>query len=191
MKGLVSVLVLTTMLLTFVIVHALQKTIPSEASVYYLIGPEDLDCPWAGFDEKRPEFPGPRPQGIYKYVTIKEPYRNWDLWPDKGKFYKGQNPHGAYLTTYINDIARIAINLGRPMFNRSIIVQENYTPEKKLAVITLMYKIKQYNPFAGDWCWAKYDASGEVQAAGNVKGCIDCHSKMKENDYIFTEIFIE
>jgi hypothetical protein len=25
-----------------------------------------------------------------------------------------------------------------------------------------------------------------VQASGKVKGCIDCHGKMKENDFVWT-----
>ena len=49
-----------------------------------------------------------------------------------------------------------------------------------------MYKIKGYNPSAGDWFWAKYNPDGTVAAQGRVKACIDCHSAKKDNDYIFT-----
>ena len=72
------------------------------------------------------------------------------------------------------------------MEDGSIIAKENYTAEKKFVALTVMYKIKGYNPTAGDWFWAKYNPDGTVAAAGRVKGCIDCHSAKKDNDYIFT-----
>ncbi len=36
----------------------------------------------------------------------KEDYRNtWKMWPGKEAFYKGSHPHGALLTTYVNESA--------------------------------------------------------------------------------------
>lgn len=131
------------------------------------------------------------PIAVYKYVQILNPYIEWRLWPGKGKLYKGSHPHGAYLTTYINDTASLAIKQAELMQPGSIIVKENYTPEKKLAAINVMYKVKGYNPSAGDWFWAKYDAGGKVKKAGKVQGCIDCHITKKTNDYIMTEDFIK
>lgn len=56
----------------------------------------------------------------------------------------------------------------------------------KFVALSVMYKIKGYNPEGGDWFWVKYSPDGKVEASGKVKGCIDCHSKQKDNDYIFT-----
>lgn len=72
------------------------------------------------------------------------------------------------------------------MNNNSLIVKENYAPNKKLVAISVMYKVKGYNPEGGDWYWAQYDADFNVLSEGKVKGCLDCHSTAKDNDYIFT-----
>lgn len=70
--------------------------------------------------------------------------------------------------------------------NGAIIVKENYDKNKKLMAVTVMYKVKNYNPGGGDWFWVKYDADFEILEEGKIKGCIDCHGTVKENDYIFT-----
>ena len=62
--------------------------------------------------------------------------------------------------------------------------KENYTADKKLAALTVMYKVKGYNPQAGDWFWAKYLPDGKIAAEGRVDACIQCHSMAKANDYI-------
>ena len=69
----------------------------------------------------------------------------------------------------------------------AIIVKENYGKDKKtLMAITPMYKLKGYNPEAGDWFWVKYDSSGKVLKAGKVKGCIDCHRTQEDKGWLFT-----
>ncbi|MCK5511788.1 MAG: cytochrome P460 family protein, partial [Thermodesulfovibrionia bacterium] len=71
------------------------------------------------------------------------------------------------------------------MANNSIIVKENYAPNKKLIAITVMYKVRGYNPKMGDWFWVKYDANFDILAEGKIKDCLNCHSTVKNNDYIF------
>lgn len=39
---------------------------------------------------------------------------------------------------------------------------------------------------AGDWFWAKYTAAGKIEKEGKVSGCINCHSAVIDNDWIFT-----
>jgi hypothetical protein len=53
--------------------------------------------------------------------------------------------------------------------------------------VTPMYKVKGYNPEAGDWFWGKYGPDGKIMASGKVKGCINCHGVQKAKDWIFTE----
>ncbi len=126
-------------------------------------------------------------QTVYNYITKTSPYTEWPLWPDKGKLYKGQHPHGAYLTTYVSKKALKTITKKKGSFpNGSFIVKENYTPEKKLAAVTVMYRVKGYDANAGDWFWAKYAADGKIQKEGKVKGCINCHSAQIMNDWVFT-----
>jgi hypothetical protein len=151
-------------------VYAIHKLLPAETMV---------------------PLPGPDSRAVYEYIKGEDPYKKWFLWPGKDRLYKGKHPHGAYLTTYVNDNAKFSIRAGEPMANGSIVVKENYTEEKKLDNIAVMYKIKSYNPSAGDWFWVKYANDGKVIASGKVKTCIECHSTKKKNDYLFTTDFVK
>lgn len=49
-----------------------------------------------------------------------------------------------------------------------------------------MYKVDGYNSSAGDWFWAKYGTDGKIMSEGKVDGCINCHTKVKQKDYLFS-----
>jgi hypothetical protein len=109
------------------------------------------------------------------------------MWPGKTALYKGTEPHGVLLTTYVNGAALKAIEGKKGSLPvGAIVAKENYMPDKKLAAITVMYKVKGYNPQAGDWFWVKYLPDGKIEAEGKVDMCIGCHGSKKENDYVFT-----
>ena len=111
---------------------------------------------------------------------------NWSLWPGKGEHYTGQEPHGMLLTSYMNSTALAAYRAEElPFPEGSIIVKENYTPEKELAAVTVMMKSSGYNPDGGDWYWLKRLADGTVAVEGRGAGCIDCHQASVE-DWIRT-----
>jgi hypothetical protein len=101
--------------------------------------------------------------------------------------YQGIEPHGALLTTYVNDTAYNSVKSKKGMADGSIIVKENYTPDKQLAAVTVMYKVKGYHPAEGNWFWAKYRPDGDIEASGKLESCIKCHSQRKANDYVMTE----
>ncbi len=121
------------------------------------------------------------------YVTAHNPYKKeFKLWPGKGEVVPGTEPHGSFITVYVNDIAYDSITDNEVLRNNSIVLKENYTPEKKLAAITIMYRVKGFNPEGGDWFWTKYDSDFNILKEGKVKGCLGCHGDVKDNDYIFT-----
>jgi hypothetical protein len=91
-------------------------------------------------------MPGADAEKLHQYLTREKPYTAWQLWPGKGKLYPGTEPHGALLTTYVNDVALKSIKAQKGMADGSIIVKENYMPDKMLAAVTVMYKVKGYNP---------------------------------------------
>jgi hypothetical protein len=114
--------------------------------------------------------------------------KKWQMWPGKTAFYQGTEPHGVLLTTYVNGPALKAIKTKKGVLpNGAIIAKENYSSEKKLMAITVMYKVAGFNPEARDWFWVKYLPDGKIEAEGKVKMCIECHAKAKRNDYVTTE----
>ncbi len=132
--------------------------------------------------------PGPDGEKLWNYITEKSPYEGWGFWPGHTEIYPGKSPHGAYLKLYANPVALKAAREGKALPDGSILVKLNYAKDKEtLKAITPMYKVKGYNPEAGDWFWAKYGPKGKVMAEGKVDGCINCHRAKKAADYIFTE----
>ena len=126
-------------------------------------------------------------QAVYDYITKTNPYQAWPLYPGKDKLYKGAHPHGALLTTYVSKGAHAAITARAGQFpDGSFIIKENYMPDKTLGAVTVMYRVKGYDPEAGDWFWAKYKADGAIEKEGKVAGCIGCHAAAINNDWVFT-----
>lgn len=130
----------------------------------------------------------PAAEGMALWTYLKQiDYTKLPMWPGKEAFYPGTQPHGALLTTYVNETALTDIQAKKGTLSAgSIIVKENYMPDKKLAAVTVIYKVEGYNPNANDWFWAKYAPDGKIEAEGKVAGCIGCHGQKKDNDYLFT-----
>jgi hypothetical protein len=126
---------------------------------------------------------------LWKYITEDSPYSKWDHWPGLPGIYKGTPPHGAYLQVFLNKPALDAARNGKLMPAGSIVVKENYGPDKvTLMAVTLMYKVEGYNPAGDDWFWAKHKGDGSVEKEGRVKGCIGCHGAVKDTNWIFNKI---
>ncbi|MCF6147808.1 MAG: cytochrome P460 family protein [Candidatus Kuenenia sp.] len=135
-------------------------------------------------------------------IMQNEKYReNWKMWPGKTAFYEGTEPHGFWLTTYVNDLAHEAIKHKKGELQPgAIIIKENYRKDKNIDSITVMQKIKGFDPDAKDWFWVKYEPNGDVMViekeedgktktiklAGKLSPCIKCHGTQTSNDYIMT-----
>jgi len=126
---------------------------------------------------------GPSVDGaaLWERITVLSPYKGWDQFPDHMGMQEGSAPHGPKHIVYVS---RPGLVKGHPKPDGTVIVKENYTPDEKLAAITVMYKVKGYNPEAGDWFWVKYAPDGTVGKEGKPKGCISCHSGNDDNDFI-------
>ena len=122
------------------------------------------------------QLPSTNPAEFWTYISKTNPYKDWQHWPGYPGKFAGKSPHGAYLEFYGNDIAVKAAEEGKGMPWGAILVKTNYAEDQKtLMSITPMYKVKGYNPDAGNWFWANYRPDGEVIAAGKVDSCINCH----------------
>jgi hypothetical protein len=132
-------------------------------------------------------LPGASGTALGDYLKMQDYEKSWKMWPGTGAFYPGKSPHGALLTTYVNDIALKAIEGKEGKLPvGSIVAKENYSADKKYLALTVMYKIKGYDPEGGDWYWARYTPDGKVKGEGKMRGCLNCHRKKRSNDYIFT-----
>lgn len=114
---------------------------------------------------------------------------NWSLFPGKGKLYKGTKPHGMLLTTYVNKTAIQALTSGAKELPRgSMLIKENYMPDKTLAAVTVM---KKTGDGKDDWFWVKYNPDGTIAtmemekdgmkmnmpvAGGKETMCAMCHA---------------
>ncbi|MBI4294907.1 MAG: cytochrome P460 family protein [Chloroflexi bacterium] len=135
----------------------------------------------------KPALPRADGRDLYNYITGTAQYTGWKMWPGKQALYPGTEPHGMLLTTYVTDGAFSAINGKKgSISNGSIIVKENYMPDKTLAAVTVMYKVKGYDPANNDWFWLKYAPDGTINVQGKAQGCIDCHGQARNNDFIWT-----
>jgi hypothetical protein len=133
------------------------------------------------------EMPGPDAASLWNYITKESPYKDWGFWPDHQGMQPGRAPHGPLHKVFVNDKA-----LGSrkaPVQFGAIEVKESYNKDRELKAITVMYKIRDYNPDGGDWFWAKYGPDGKADAAGKLQGCIGCHGSGAKNDYILVHEF--
>jgi Cytochrome P460 len=142
------------------------------------------------------QYPAPDTTGaaIWAHIQGADYSANWTIWPGKGQFYAGNQPHGMLLTTYMNDVALEAFNAKTgSMPDGAIIVKENYMPDSTLAAVTVMYKRSGYNAEHNDWFFTKHLPTGDLDKMpngmameGRLPGCQNCHLSKKANDYLFT-----
>ena len=120
-------------------------------------------------------------------------YTKWKS-PDGNvpEFQEGQSPHGAFIKNYLSK--RAAENL-KDLPHGSVIVKENYSPDKKLMAITIMHRSRGFDPKHGDWYYAKHMPNGKIATtppemksmpiAGKFNMCIQCHAGADGNDFAF------
>lgn len=125
-------------------------------------------------------------------------------WPMHSGFYPGQSPHGSVLRMYYN-----VVNVDGTPYH--VIVKDNYggenatvenvsqSPQDYLAAVTIMVQMKPgYDEANNNWFYAKYMKDGSLDknaqgmalagrvAKGMNAGCIACHKKAKDNDFLFS-----
>ncbi len=133
------------------------------------------------------EMPGSDANALWTYIAKTSPYTTWSYWPDHQGMLEGRAPHAPLHKVFVNKQALESTSA--PLQYGAIEVKENYSPAHELKAITVMYKVKDYNPNDGDWFWVKYSPKGEPLKAGKPKGCIGCHGTRAANDFILVHEF--
>lgn len=126
-------------------------------------------------------------KGLWTLITKKSPYTKWAFFPDHKGMQPGRAPHGPLHKVYVNKAGLKAKKAPYPY--GAIVVKENFNKARKLVAITVMYKVKGYNPSAGDWFWVMYKPDGMVGKAGKPKGCVRCHGAVAKKDWVFVHNF--
>ena len=133
------------------------------------------------------EMPKPDASALWTYISKTSPYTKWSYWPDHQGMQDGRAPHAPLHKVFVN---KQALNSPAPPLQYGAIeVKENYSPAHELKAITVMYKVKDYNPKDGDWFWVKYSPKGEPLKAGKPMGCIGCHGTRSANDFVLVHEF--
>jgi len=133
------------------------------------------------------EMPAPDPGKLWNYITKKSSYKKWGFWPDHKGLQKGRAPHGPLHKVYVNLFGLSSAK--PPVKYGTIAVKENFNKNRELKVITVMYKVKGYNPDGGDWFWVKYSPEGRADKYGKPNGCLGCHGVRYDNDFILVHEF--
>jgi len=141
---------------------------------------------WKRLDIKPPltaeEITGER---LYERFTEEEDYRRYPYWPGHEGVQPGQSPHGDLHEVFIHPVLYEALPIkNKTAPDGSMVIKCNMNAQKEVVAFTVMVKVKGYNPEANDWFWAKIKKDGTVDAAGKVESCIECHSLLKNNDYL-------
>lgn len=166
-------------LVTLVLVACEQREVPPEG--------EPVAEPAAQPDTTPVTGPEPTASAVWSYMQS-ENYRSWPLFPGTTERYPGTEPHGAELTTHVNDVAHEALSSGTlPLPEGSVIVKENYMPDGSFDASTVMYKSPGFDPEHNDWFWAKYDEQGEAEVSGRAEMCQSCHGENQDRDYLMTD----
>ncbi len=163
------------------VVAGCKSTSESETSAPDMSEPGTMAPPFGGPDDMR------RAELLWRSMRD---YTSWDPYPGLAGWQPGKSHHGKVLKYYINSVA--ARNPENPG-NGSIIVKENYGMEGgPLMAVTVMQKIRGYDPEDRDWFWVKFAPNGEVMKnpkgmslAGQAQGCIACHSSAAGGDFLF------
>jgi hypothetical protein len=53
---------------------------------------------------------------VWDYLKKEGFAKSWKMWPGTTALYQGPEPHGAFLTTYVNDVALESINAKKGKF---------------------------------------------------------------------------
>ena len=94
--------------------------------------------------------------------------------------------HGNFVQVWLNQEALPSFedSTSADLPYGSISVKEGYSSSDGLNVntITVMKKIEGFDPDHGDWFWASFDPNGDVNKAGSISSCYNCHAS--GTDYI-------
>ncbi|MBI2478454.1 MAG: cytochrome P460 family protein [Planctomycetia bacterium] len=144
----------------------------------------------------RPQTPAEFYNNFWQHLTKPgAAYNTWKPLEHEPPNVEVENPHGTESLTYANDVAaKDPKNL--PI--GSILVREDYDDQRQRQSISVLYRVKDYDPEHGNWYYLRFTETGTVMKghdnkplAGKVSSCIDCHAKARGKDFVFSNPALE
>ena len=123
-------------------------------------------------------------EGIWQEI---QGYSNWGQAVDwTGVKASLDGTHGNFVQIWLNQEALPSFedSTSANLPYGSISVKEGYSSSDGTSIntITVMKKIEGFDPDHGDWFWASFDPNGDVNKAGSISSCYNCHAS--GTDYI-------
>ena len=114
-------------------------------------------------------------------------YSNWGQAVDwTGVKASLDGTHGDFVQIWLNQEALPSFedSTSADLPYGSISVKEGYSLSdgSNINTITVMKMIEGFDPDHGDWFWASFDPNGDVNKAGSISSCYNCHAS--GTDYI-------
>lgn len=159
-------------------------------------------CGEWGSEGPAPDPLGPEPptqaraEAVWTYLAGSDYQRFWKPeTPSRPGLMPARRYHGPLLRTYVNSVADSARPLGgKALPSGSVVVLENYTQDPQLKGVYVMAKIPGHNAATNDWAFYRFGPEGEAEVTdaqarrrnrAQDRGCIHCHSRTRETDFLF------
>ena len=113
-----------------------------------------------------------------QYLDEFSDFETWEQDSQWEGIQPSQSAHGASVQIWLNDLAMYALEHGEDYPDGAAIMKEGYVDEEgtQRKALTIMVKREAFAPDTGDWFWAVYSHTDEVQMAGSLDYCVSCHS---------------
>mgnify|MGYP001490105525 CR=1 FL=1 len=123
------------------------------------------------------------------YIEKFSDFEAWSQDPLWEGIQPSQSAHGTAVQIWLNDLAILALESGEVYPDGAAIMKEGYVDEEGMQrkALTLMVKREGFAPDTGDWFWASYSDTDEVQMAGTPEMCVSCHAASSSDYVLFVE----
>ena len=149
-------------------------------------------CPMTAVPPAGGDRTSPAAAELFSLITASDPYEQWARFPGFEGTFESAAPHGPRARVFINEkVEQAMLAFDGTLPDGAIIVKENIGASEgdKAEALTVMWKVSGFDPNNNDWFWANISSSGEVNAEGQVVGCMSCHGGAQANDYVFMHQF--
>ncbi len=134
----------------------------------------------------------PTGESLFTLITETDPYQDWAQFPGLEDVFESAPPHGPMARAFINaQVEEALISFSGQLPDGAIIVKDSFgeSESDETEGLTVMWKVKGFDPDNNDWFWANFSRDGEVKVEGKVGSCVACHGSARGNDFVYLHQF--